>query len=62
MQFDADTKAPYVEVATGDQEFERRDISLGISDGIYVEVKEGLGASDGVKVWNQVRQDEFAQN
>ena len=59
VQFDPDTKAPYVEVATGEQEFERRDVELGISDGIFVEVKSGISASDSVKVWNVIKPDGF---
>jgi len=55
VQYDKDTKKPYVEVVTGDQEFERREIELGISDGINVEVKSGLTEDDEIKVWNQVQ-------
>ncbi len=57
VQFDKDTKKPYVEVMVGDQKFERRDITLGISDGINVEVKEGLSEDDKIKVWNKVKED-----
>lgn len=52
VQFDDKTKKPFVEIVTGDQEFERRDIELGISDGIFVEVKSGLEIEDKIKVWN----------
>ena len=62
VQFDDKTKKPYVEVATGDQQFERRDLELGISDGIYVQIKSGISESDKIKVWNEVKPDEFAQN
>ena len=54
VQFDDKTKKPYVEISTGDQKFERRDIELGISDGIHVEVKSGLDLSDKIKVWNKI--------
>lgn len=54
VQFDPETKKPFVEVATGEQRFERRDIQLGVSDGIYVEIKEGITASDKIKVWNEI--------
>ena len=59
VQFDSTTKKPFVEVATGEQKFERRDIELGISDGIYVEVKSGIGPEDKIKVWNEIKQEEF---
>lgn len=55
VQYDSKTKKPYVEVQTGEQEFERRDIELGISDGINVEVKNGISLEDKIKVWNQVK-------
>ncbi|WP_373073850.1 efflux RND transporter periplasmic adaptor subunit [Zeaxanthinibacter enoshimensis] len=53
LQFDKKTDDPYVEVAVGDQKFERRDIEIGISDGVNVEVLSGLAESDKVKVWNK---------
>ncbi|WP_088340488.1 efflux RND transporter periplasmic adaptor subunit [Robiginitalea sediminis] len=52
VQFDPETKKPYVEVEVGSQQFERRDLELGISDGIFVEVKSGIGEDDAIKVWN----------
>ena len=54
VQFDDESKSPYVEVKTGEKEFERRDITLGISDGIQVEVKEGLSEDDEIKIWNKI--------
>ncbi len=57
VQFDKEDRSPYVEVETGPQQFERRDIALGISDGIYVEVKSGLGPEDNIKVWNRIQPD-----
>jgi HlyD family secretion protein len=42
-----------VEVLIGDQKFERRDIEIGISDGINVEIISGVTAEDKVKVWNK---------
>jgi len=61
VQFDSTTKAPFVEIATGDQEFERRDIELGISDGIHVEIKSGLSKEDKIKVWNEIKKEEFSE-
>lgn len=58
VQFDETTKDPYVEIETGDQEFERRDIELGISDGIYVEVKSGLTKDEKIKVWNALESED----
>jgi len=53
LQFDRETDKPYVEVATGEQQFERRDIEIGISDGVNVEVVSGLEMEDEVKIWNK---------
>lgn len=50
LQFDKDTA--FVEVETSEQQFERREIKLGLSDGIKVEVVEGLTENDKVKDWN----------
>ena len=59
VQFDPKTKAPFVEVKTGNKEFERKDIKLGISDGIFVEVKgETLSLDDKIKVWNKIEKKE----
>ena len=55
IQYDSTTKKPYVEVEVGDQKFERKDIELGISDGINVEVITGISEGDKIKVWNQLK-------
>lgn len=54
IQFDKKTKESYVEVLVGEQEFERRNIELGISNGIVIEVKEGITKEDKIKDWNAV--------
>ena len=53
LQFDKETDEPYVEIKTGDQEFERKEIEIGISDGVNVEIVSGLTEEDEVKVWNK---------
>ncbi len=55
IQFDRETQAPYVEVMTGEQQFERRNVELGISDGLNVEVLSGLTLDDKIKVWNEIK-------
>lgn len=50
LLFDKDSA--YVEVETAPQVFERRDIKLGLSDGLNVEILSGLSADDKVKVQN----------
>jgi HlyD family secretion protein len=56
LQFDKDTEKPYVEVAVGDvkdQKFERKDVEIGISDGVNVEIISGITEEDRVKQWNK---------
>jgi HlyD family secretion protein len=52
VQFDEETAEPFVEIETGDQQFEKREIELGISDGINVEILSGIKETEKVKVWN----------
>lgn len=56
LQFDKETDKPYVEVKTGDQKFERKDVELGISDGVNVEILKGITAADEVKIWNKAKE------
>ncbi len=53
LQFDKTTNYPFVEVAVGEREFERRDIEIGISNGIITEVVSGLTINDKVKQWHK---------
>jgi HlyD family secretion protein len=53
LQFDRRTQAPYVEIETGNQKFERKDIQIGLSDGINVEVLSGLTIDSKIKIWNK---------
>lgn len=55
VQYDPETKKPFVEVAVGDQEFTRKEVELGVSDGLNVEVKSGITKEDKIKVWNQLK-------
>ncbi len=53
LQYDSKTKNPYVEIETSDQKFIRKDVKLGISDGVNVELIEGVSKIDKIKVWNK---------
>lgn len=55
VQYDEKTQKPFVEVQTGEQKFDRRDVELGISDGLDVEVKSGIKKDDKIKVWNIIK-------
>jgi HlyD family secretion protein len=56
LQFDRKTQEPYVQIMTGDQKFDRKDVKLGISDGQNVEILEGVEQADDVKVWNRTEE------
>jgi HlyD family secretion protein len=62
VQFDEETKNPFVELATGDQQFDRQDVELGLSDGIFVEIKSGIETNDKIKVWNAVESESTEKN
>ncbi len=62
LKFDKKTEKPYIEVKVGDQKFERRDIELGISDGINVEVLKGVKPKDEIKIWNKAKKDDKDTN
>jgi HlyD family secretion protein len=53
LQFDKITNDPFVEIKNDQGAFERKNIELGISDGINVEVISGLNIKDEIKVWNK---------
>lgn len=53
LQFDSKTEEPYVEIEVGDQKFERKNIEIGISDGVNVEIITGISEDDKIKVWNK---------
>ena len=53
LQFNNTTKKAFVEVQISGQKFERRDVELGISDGVYTEVIGGITENDMIKIWNK---------
>jgi HlyD family secretion protein len=44
---------PYVEIETSNQKFVRKNIKLGISDGVNAELVSGVKQTDKIKVWNK---------
>lgn len=58
LRFDKKDDKPYVEIETGPQKFEKKYLKLGISDGINVEILEGIKPTDKIKIWNKVIKDE----
>lgn len=52
IQYNKETKMPFVEIETGDQEFEIKEVELGLADGLNVEVVSGISKKDKVKIWS----------
>jgi HlyD family secretion protein len=50
LQFENDSA--FIEVLVGEQKYEKREVKLGLSDGIKVEVLEGVTQEDKIKEWN----------
>lgn len=57
VQYDKEQK-PFVEVKTGENQWEHRDLKLGLSNGMEVEVISGTSEEDEIKVWNQPKKIE----
>ncbi|WP_027137760.1 efflux RND transporter periplasmic adaptor subunit [Gaetbulibacter saemankumensis] len=57
LQYNRITEKPYVEVLEAEGQYKKVDIELGISDGINVEITEGLKEGDKIKVWNKASDD-----
>lgn len=50
---------PYVEVEIAPNTYEKRDVELGLSDGLSVEIISGITADERIKVWNKPSYEEF---
>ncbi|MEK6195414.1 MAG: efflux RND transporter periplasmic adaptor subunit, partial [Deltaproteobacteria bacterium] len=55
LQFDNGNA--FVEVAIAPQVFEKREVELGLSDGINAEVLSNLSQKDRIKVWDRPRRN-----
>ena len=58
IQFNRFTEKPFVEIMNDDGVFVKKDITIGISDGISVEILEGVKEEDKIKVWNKVIEED----
>lgn len=56
LQFDKETEKPFVEVEVGENEFEKKELELGVSDGINVEIVSGIDEDAKIKIWNELAQ------
>ena len=57
LQYNRITEKPFVEISEGDNKYKKVDVELGISDGINVEITEGVNLEDEIKVWNKASKD-----
>ncbi|MFT5216743.1 MAG: HlyD family secretion protein [Glaciecola sp.] len=62
LQFNRITEKPFVEIQKADGSFEKVDVELGLSDGINVEIKEGVIEGDKIKVWNKASKENNDDN
>lgn len=63
LQFDRQTEKPFVEVKNDDDTFKKVFLELGTSDGVNVEVLNGVAIDDKIKIWNKkVEKDEGGFN
>ena len=58
LQFNRITDKPFVEILKEDGSFLTKDVEVGISDGINVEILKGVKEGDKIKVWNSVEDDD----
>jgi len=57
LQYNRITEKPFVEILNEDNKFKKENVELGLSDGINVEVTEGVKEGDKIKVWNKASKD-----
>lgn len=57
LQYDRITEKPFVEILEPDDSYKKQVVTLGLSDGINVEVTDGLNKGDKIKVWNKASND-----
>lgn len=57
IRFDRITEKPYVEILGDNNTFKKQNVTLGLSDGINVEIVDGINEGDKIKVWNKVSKE-----
>ena len=62
LQYNRITEKPFVEILEGDGKYKKVDVELGLSDGINVEITEGVKKGDKIKVWNKASKDDEEKN
>lgn len=57
LQFNRITEKPFVEILNDNGTFRKKNVEIGISDGINVEIIDGIDESDQIKVWNKASEE-----
>ena len=57
LQFNRITDKPFVEILNENGSFITKEVEVGISDGINVEILKGVKEGDKIKVWNSVEDE-----
>ena len=55
LQFNRITDKPFVEIRNENGSFITKEVEVGISDGINVEIIKGVKENDNIKVWNTIQ-------
>ncbi|WP_054852643.1 efflux RND transporter periplasmic adaptor subunit [Olleya sp. ITB9] len=58
LQFNRITEKPFVEIEKEAGKFEKQNVELGLSDGINVEITDGVKEGDKIKVWNKASKED----
>jgi HlyD family secretion protein len=57
LQFNRITEKPFVEILNDNGTFRKKNVEIGISDGINVEITDGVEETDKIKVWNKASEE-----
>ena len=57
LQYNRITEKPFVEILQSKGKYKKQDVTLGLSDGINVEITKGVKKGDKIKVWNKASED-----
>ena len=57
LQFNRITEKPFVELQKENGSFKKKNIEIGLSDGINVEIIDGVEEGDKIKVWNKASEE-----
>jgi HlyD family secretion protein len=57
LQFNRITEKPFVELREEDGTFSKKNVTTGLSDGINIEITDGVEEGDQIKVWNKASEE-----